>query len=144
MNSLRVMICMTFGTLDNVSEPLRCFNICVLKDAEEVRHKKHHCNRLGCKSGNETETNASQNGPAYHIKWTKEERPICIQSLGAVMHLVKRFPEKITPVEAVMPGKNAKLIEQNADQPSPQRSQFRPVKELVRLKVWIDEQWQIG
>ena len=95
MNTLGMMERVAFGTLDNITQPLRRSDIRVLEDAEEIRYKNHHRNGLGCKSCDQAETNTAQGYPSQHIEWAEVESAVCVQSLGAVVHLVERLPKEV-------------------------------------------------
>ena len=111
VNSLRMMIGVTFWSLNNVAEPTRCFNIRVLKDAEEIRYQQHNGDRLWREASNKTKANATQDCPANHIEGTKEKCSVSIKAFCAVMHLVKCLPEEITAMQTIVPDEYSELVE---------------------------------
>ena len=90
MDTLCVVVGVTFRPLNNVPQPLRCTDVRMLKDAKEVRDQKHDRNRLWGEPGNKTEANAPEYSPTDHVKRAKEKRSISVQPFGAVMHLVRK------------------------------------------------------
>ena len=111
VNSLRMMIRVTFWSLNNVPKPTWCFNIRVLKDAEEIRYQQHNSDRLWREASNKTKANATQDCPANHIEGTKEKCSVSIQAFCAVVHLVKSLPEEITAMKTIVPDEYSELIE---------------------------------
>ena len=115
VDSLSMMIRMTFWSLHNVTKPTRCVNIRVLKDAEEIRYQQHDGDRLRRKASNKTKANATQNCPADHIERTKEKCSISIESFSTMMHLVKGLPEEIAAMQTIVPHEYAELVKENSN-----------------------------
>ena len=95
MNTLCVVHWMWFRSLENISHPLRSFDVGVLNDSEKC------CGINGiyrCLSGKSCDPNHGQTGQkskSQHIHWTKKEGTVCIHSFCTVMHLVKYAPQQL-------------------------------------------------
>ena len=87
----------------------------VLKNAKEICYQQHDSDRLRREASNEAKANATQNCPADHIERTKEKCSISIESFSTMMHLVKRFPEEIAAVQAIVPDEHAELVKENSN-----------------------------
>lgn len=144
MNSSSVVVGMTFRTLNNVPEPARRFDIGMLEYAEEVSHEDHDGNRLGSEPCNKTKTHTAQRDPPEHVKRTEIKGTVRVQTLGAMMHLVKRLPQEVATVQGVVPHKNPELIQEHGKYSSPYSSQICQIEEPIRFKQRINENGQVG
>lgn len=113
MNAACMMIAVAFGSLNDIAQPLGCFDIGVLEDAEEICAQYHDRGGLRRKARHEAEAYTAQDSPAHHVERAKIKGAIGIEPFGAVMHLVEGLPQKVGAVQGIVPNKNAELIEEH-------------------------------
>ena len=103
MHSSCMVHTVAFWPLDEIANPLRGSDICMLKYGQECRHQQENGNGLRVNPNDRSQAQAAKKAKTDYVQWTKVKRTECIHALGTMMHLMKYAPERDIAVHGSVP-----------------------------------------
>lgn len=102
----------TFRALNEITQPLGCAQVTVLKNGHEGGHQHDEGSGLWGNTNDHRETEATQCRPTDHIHRTEPEGAIRIETLRAVMHLMEDAPQQVGPMHRAVPNVDTEFIDE--------------------------------